>query len=233
MRRFIGLLVVGALVVSTGGTALGAKKKKKAKKAPVEAVMWEDVSGDGDAGQASGQSIPGGFDLVEGKVKKAGDALEFTVTHADMPPSGSLPEGFRFLWGFNVDGNNYRLTVKSADLGKPDVVAGQTTDRVGQADATGHFRLEGECASETVGALNTINCPPLEYVEGTFDAASMSFTVIVPLASIEAKKGSVVGPAGGNNTGICSICWVSHVAERSLDATIIDEAVTSVNFKIP
>lgn len=233
MRKVLAMLLASVLVLSLVGAAQAAKKKKKKKKAPVEKVMFTDAAGDADAGQGLGGSIPGGLDLTEGKIKKVDDTLEFTVTHADMPPSGSLPEGFRFLWGFNVDGANFRLTVKSADIGKPDVLAGQTSDRVGQVDVEGHFRLEGECASETLVALNAVNCPPLAYLDGSFDPATMSFTMIVPLKELEAKSGGLIGPAGGNNTGICAICWVSHTAERSLNTTIVDQAASAETYTIP
>ncbi|MBW3595524.1 MAG: hypothetical protein KY391_08085, partial [Actinobacteria bacterium] len=153
---------------------------------------------------------------------------------ADMPPSGSLPEGFRFLWSFGVGSNEFRITAKSADIGKPDVLQGQTTERVGRVDATGHFRLEGDCGTEVVGALNAINCKPVAYLSGSFDPANKSFTVVVPLKAIKAKKGSVVTPGAGDSTAICSaqICWVSHTAERSLSSTLIDTAVVSKSFKV-
>lgn len=196
--------------------------------------VWEDPFGDADGAQGLGASIPGGFDLVSGAIAKNGANLEFTVTHADMPPSGSLPEGFRFLWAFSVGEENYRITAKTADIGKPDLLAGQTTDRVGQVDPTGHFRLEGDCATgEPIGVLTPTNCAPLEYVEGTFDAASKSFTVIIPMKSIKAKKGSVIGPGGGESIAICSICWISHLAERSLNTVIIDAATMAGTYKVP
>lgn len=233
MRKVLAASLACVLLLSVVGAAQAAKKKKKKKKAPVEMVMFTDGTGDADVALGLGSSIPAGVDLTEGKIKKVDDTLEFTVTHADMPPAGSLPEAARFLWGFSVDGNNYRLTVKSADIGKPDLLAGQTTERVGRADVAGHFRLEGECASEAVGSLSAINCPVVGYLEGSFDPASMSFTMIVPLADIEAKSGSVIGPAGGNNTGICAICWVSHTAERSLNSTVIDLAASGEVYKVP
>jgi hypothetical protein len=198
--------------------------------APKPTQMFEDAAGDADAGQGAGASIPGGWDLIGGTVVKNGANLEFTVSHADMPPIGSAPEMSRFLWNFTVDGEPYRLTVKSVDIGKPDAVGGQTSDRVGRADVTGHFRLEGECVTDASLPLQRVNCPPLEYLEGSFDAATMSFTVIVPLASIKAKTGSIIGPGAEN---ICTVCWVSHVAERSLNNTIIDAAALAASYKIP
>ena len=194
-------------------------------------TLWEDGAGDATMGQAP-QSVPVGWDLLSGAIEKKGTDLLFTVTHADMPPIGSAPEMSRFIWNFAVDGEPYRFTVKSVDIGKPDVLAGQTTERVGRADVNGHFRLEGECLqTPTPAGPSTVNCPPLAYLEGTFDAATKSFTIILPLAAVKAKPGSLISPGGDQ---ICIICWVSHTAERSVSPnTIIDSAAQLVTYKVP
>jgi hypothetical protein len=220
MRRFSTILISGALLTVSIAPADAAKPT----------TVWEDPSGDADGAQGLGSSIPGGWDLVKGSILKKGANLEFTVEHGDMPPVGSGPEATRFLWAFTVDGKTYRFTVKGVDIGKPDIPAGQTTERVGRADVQGHFRLEdGEC-TETSAGVTFVNCAPLEYLEGTFDAATMSFTMIVPLKSVKAKPGSIIGP--GANT-ICNLCWVTHVAERSSNAVIIDQAAHTDNYKVP
>lgn len=221
MKKTLALLLASGLLLGVVAQAGAAPK-------PVN--VFEDPAGDADAGQGLGQSLPGGWDLLGGAIAKNGADLEFTVTHADMPPIGSVPEVSRFLWNFTVNGTPYRLTVKSADIGKPDVVGGQTTDRVGQVDVAGHFRLEGECVTDASLPLQRVNCPPLAYLEGSFDPASMSFTVIVPMKEVKAKPGSKIGPGVEN---ICTICWVTHVAERSLNNTIIDSAAQSIIYKIP
>jgi hypothetical protein len=223
MKKAISFIaLVGLLVGLVGGA-----------KAAGPVTVWEDVAGDADAGQGLGSSIPAGFDLTAGSIVKKGANLEFTVTHNDMPPTGTFPEGFRFLWAFSVNGkSNYRLTVKSADIGKPDVAAGQTTERVGRADVAGHFRLEGECIQDSSLPVGMVNCPVVGYLDGTWDAASKSFTVVIPLKTIKAKKGSIIGAGGGSNAGICSICWVTHYAERSLNATLIDTAGMTGTYKV-
>ena len=223
MRKIVHLVLTGAMLLSVAGAAQAGAPKK----------VWEDVTGDADNAQGLGTSIPGGFDLLEGSIAKNKANLEFTVTHADMPPTGSLPEGVRFLWAFSVDGKNYRLTVKSFDIGKPDLLQGQTTDRVGNVDAAGHFRLEDECVRDSTLPVGMINCPPLEYLEGSWDAAAKSFTVIVPMKSIGAKTGSVIAGGSGETSSLCQICWVSHYAERSLSTTVIDNAAMAVGYKVP
>ncbi|HEU4481144.1 MAG TPA: hypothetical protein VFS18_04600, partial [Actinomycetota bacterium] len=117
--------------------------------------------------------------------------------------------------------------------GKPDVAAGQTDERVGRVDAQGHFRLEGECARDATLPVGMINCPPVAYLDGTWDPASMTFTAIIPLKTVKAKPGSLVAPGGGENVSICSICWVTHYAERSLNTTVIDAAGQTVTYKVP
>jgi hypothetical protein len=204
--------------------------------APKAVTVMEDPAGDADNAQGAGQSIPGGFDIVGGSVQRVGADLQFVVTHADMPPVGSIPETFRFLWAFSVGSTTYRITAKTADVGKPDVLAGQTSDRVGSIDPMGHFRLEGNCqAGATVGVLQPINCEPLEYIEGSFDPAAKTLTVIIPMASVKAKPGTVIGPGAGDATAICSAaaCWVSHVGERSHSDTLIDVAFQLKSYKIP
>ncbi len=224
MRKLMTLLLVGALVCALPAIAQGKKKAA----GPV--LLWEDAAGDADVGQGSGTSIPAGLDLAKAEVVRKGANLEFTVTHHDMPPVGSLPEAARFIWNFTVDGANYRFTVKSVDIGKPDVLAGQTDERVGRADVQGHFRLEGECVTDSTLPVGMINCPPLEYLTGSFDAAAKTFTVVLPLASVKAKPGSVIGPGIAN---ICAICWVTHYAERSLNSTLIDQASQVTTYKVP
>jgi hypothetical protein len=218
MRKMISLLLAGGLVF---GLVASATAK------PTQ--VWEDAAGDADNGQGLGASIPAGWDLAGGGIEQKGKNLEFTVTHHDMPPIGSFPEATRFIWNFNVGSNPFRLTVKSVDIGKPDAFTQTGTERIGRADVQGHFRLEGACETVTVG-IGFVNCPVIGYYDGHFDPATMSFTAIIPLKDLKAKKGSTV-IGGGDN--ICIICWVTHYAERSLSpTTIIDSAAQSGTFKI-
>jgi hypothetical protein len=220
MRKLISLLLAGGLIF---GLVASATAKPTA--------VWEDAAGDADVGQGLGSSIPAGWDLAGGAIEKKGKNLEFTVTHHDMPPVGSMPEATRFIWNFNVGANPFRLTVKSVDIGKPDAATQSGTERIGRVDVQGHFRLEGECSTDSTLPVGFVNCPVIGYYDGHFDPATMSFTAIIPLKDVKAKKGSTV-IGGGDN--ICIICWVSHYAERSLSpTTVIDSAAQSGSYKIP
>ena len=221
MKKLTSVLLAGGLVFGMVAAANAAPT-----------TVFTDASGDATLEAQAPANLPGGWDITEGSIERKGANLEFTVTHGDMPPVGSMPEATRFLWNFNVGKNPFRLTVKSADLGKPDPFTQTGTERVGRADVTGHFRLEGECVTDPGAGVGVqfVNCPVIGYYTGTFDPASMSFTAVIPMKDLKAKPGSkIIGGA----SNICIICWVSHYAERSLDATIIDSAVQTGAYKVP
>lgn len=219
MKKLLATLVTGGLILGAMASANAAPTK-----------VFTDPSGDATLEDKAPANVPGGWDITEGAIEKKGKDLLFTVTHGDMPPIGTAPEATRFLWNFSVGKTPFRLTVKSADIGKPDVVGGQTSERVGRVDLQGHFRLEAECVTDATLPLQRVNCPVIGYFDGAFDPASMSFTAVIPMSALKAKPGSVIGPAAEQ---ICTICWVSHYAERSLNATVIDEAVQTGSYKIP
>lgn len=227
MKKIAALLLAGGLLVGVAAAAHAGKPVK----------VFEDASGDaGIQDNAAPGFAEAGLDLVAGSIAKAGPNLDFSVEHAAMPSSGTLPEGFRLLWHFNVDGTEYRFTVKTADIGKPDVAAGGSgQERIGQVDTDGHFRLE-ECVDEPLPAVLTlINCYTVEYLEGEIDAAAKTISWSVPLKTLKAKTGSLIagGTAGAAASG-CQICWVPHYAERSLTPyTIIDAATQTAPYKIP
>ncbi|MFN2587974.1 MAG: hypothetical protein ABR613_07640 [Actinomycetota bacterium] len=233
MKKLFGTLVVGLLVAAA---ALPAGAKPAAK--PV--VLFEDAAGDA-GNQDSG--VPGfseaGFDLVKGEVSQVarGKDVTFVVTHAGMAPTGTPGEAFRLIWGFAVDGTQYEFTVKSLDVGEPDVVTSvmtQTptgTERIGKV-YQGVARLE-ECGVISLG-INWSQCSVKEYIEATFDPATATVTWSVPVKSLGAKKGStIVGGGGTRATTGCMICWVPQYAERSLTPhSIIDSAAQTGTYKV-
>ena len=207
--------------------------------APKPVAVWEDPAGDADASQGLGQSIPGGFDLVSGTIQKEGkEQLKFVVTHADMFPTGTPGEAFRLIWGLTVGTTQYEMTIKSLDVGKPDVIATAMggspngAERVGKV-YQGVARVE-ECGTISAG-INWSQCTALGYYTATFDPAAKTVTWVIDMATIKAKKGTVIaGGAGGRATTGCQICWVPQYAERSLTpTTIIDAAAQTGTYKIP
>lgn len=235
MKKLIGTSVVALLL---GGLALPAGA------AGAKATMvFEDPAGDAGT-QNTGGVPPGsmaGFDLIKGEiVQEKKTEIKWVVSHESMPATSQPGEAFRFIWGFSLDGKQYEWTVKSVDVGEPDVVTSALAqqpygeERVGQV-YQGVARLE-ECVDEALPAVLTlVNCRVAETYEATFDAGAGTVSWKVPLASLKAKTGTLIGggTTGASNTN-CQICWVPHVAERSLTPrTVIDAAVQTVTYKVP
>lgn len=225
MRKGIALLVAAGLSLGLVGSANAG--------APV--AVWEDAAGDtAVAGNPVAPLAEAGIDLLKGEIARVGKDIEFKVTHAKMPAPGSLPEAARFMWHFQVDGEEYRWTVKSVDIGKPDAIAQSGTERIGKVDAAGHFRLE-QCTQDTTLPVTLNNCNPVAYYTGTFDAAGAAMSWKIPMADLKAKTGSLItGGTGGASGSGCQICWALHKAERSLtDTTVLDSAAQTVTYKVP
>ncbi|MDQ4125447.1 MAG: hypothetical protein M3134_07600 [Actinomycetota bacterium] len=230
MKKLVGACAV-ALLVGAMALPAGAKAAKAT-------VAFEDAAG--DAGNTNTGPVPvanaAGFDLIKGEIsqdKKGGD-VKFVVSHASMPPTSQPAEAFRFIWGFAVDGTQYEFTVKSIDVGEPDVVTTALTqtphgeERVGKV-YQGVARLE-TCGSVAAPSLTLATCDAQEYFTATFDPASGTVTWSVPVASLGAKKGSVIAGGGGTRAATgCQICWVPHYLERSLTPHTIVDAATQLN----
>ena len=232
MRKLVALVAATASLAAFGANAQAAAPK----------TVWTDATGDAGVGTTPGP-LPavgeGGFDITKGSIVKKGANLEFKVEHAAMPPIGTLPEAFRFVWHFNVDNKEYRFMAKTMDVGKPDALANSGQERVGQVDTDGHFRLE-QCVNEAAPAVLTlVNCRPLAYLEGKFDPATKSFTVLIPLKAVKAKTGSKVTAGTSGNSGLgCTVCWMNHTAERSNTGGangggVIDDALILGTYKVP
>jgi hypothetical protein len=225
MRKGIALLVAAGLSLGLVGTAAAGP--------PV--AVWEDAEDDvAVVGNPVAGAGAAGIDLLTGEIARVGKDIEFKVTHASMPAPGSLPEAARFMWHFSVDGEQYRFTVKSVDIGKPDVIAQSGTERLGRVDTAGHFRLE-QCVTDATLPVNLNNCKAVAYYTGAFDVAAGLFAFKVPMADLKAKNGSLIagGTSGASGSG-CQICWALHTAERSLtDTTVLDSASQAVTYKVP
>lgn len=233
MKKLIGTSIVALLL---GGLVLPAGAA-----APKATMVFEDAAG--DAGNNNVGGVPGadqaGFDLVKGEISQPKKTeITWTVTHAAMPPTSQPAEAFRFIWGFAIDGTQYEWTVKSIDVGEPDVVTTALAqqpygeERVGKV-YQGVARLE-ECGSVAAPSLTLAMCDAIAYYEATFDPASGTVTWTADTKTLGAKKGSIIGGGGGTRaTTGCQICWVPHYLERSLTPhTIIDAATQIVSYKV-
>lgn len=233
MRKLFALLVSSGLIWGAIGAAQAGP--------PVEVI--KDAAGDAGshfAEQSFGPANEQGFDIVGGSIARAKKDLVFAVTHDQMPAEGPPREFFRLLYHFNIDNPadadpavEWRFTIKRFDLGKPDVVARTGVDRVGQTYEP-LIRLE-QCVDEETPAVTLVQCNPVAYLTGKFDAATKSVSWTVPMEQIGAVTGSIIGPGtSGAAASDCVVCWVPHYAERSLTpTTIIDSATFITTYTVP
>lgn len=229
MRKTMTFMLLASMLIATA-LAGGAGAK------PV--TTFEDPSGDITV---AGNAVPleaSGFDMTKGTIDKVGKDLVWTVEHSAMPPTGTPGEMFRFLWHVDIAGKQYRWTVKSLDIGKPDVVAQSGTERIGQVYPNGVARFE-ECYVDTTLPVSLSQCTVLKYYDVTFDPAAGTMTWKHPLTDLKLKKGSKIDPGtGGASANGCQICWVMHYAERSLtstgaNSTTTDVATQTAIYKVP
>jgi hypothetical protein len=233
MKKILIAMVAGAVALAPLAP-VGAKKAK-----PKPVTVMTDAAGDaGNQDTGAPGAAEAGLDLVKGSIGQKGKNVVFTATHSAMPDSGSAPEAFRLIWGISVNGDMYQMTVKSVDVGKPDVVTSaltQTptgTERVGQV-YQGVVRLE-QCGEVPTPAVLTFStCSTNEYLPAVFDAAKKTVTWQIPAKAIKAKKGTQIGGGGYLSDTGCIICWVPHYGERSLTpASIVDSAAQSKSYKV-
>ena len=224
MRRLFTLAVSATLLAAVAGQATAAPLK-----------VFEDAAGDaGNQDSSSPGAAEAGFDITAGTIDKVGKDLVFSVEHASIPASKQPGEAFRFLWHFDVKGKQYRFTVKSLDIGKPDVAAQSGSERVGQMYTDGVARLEEGYTDATLPiTLSQFSAIDYYGVEFDFDLQAMSWKM--PLSALKLKPGSKVTPGtGGSTTTGCQVCWIPHYAERSLTPhTTIDSAVIAKTYTVP
>ena len=233
MRKLMGATIVAFLL---GGLVLPAGAA-----AGKVTVAFEDAAG--DAGNSNTGGVPpatkAGFDLIKGEISQPKKTeITWTVTHAEMPPTSQPAEAFRFIWGFAVNGTQYEWTVKSIDVGEPDIITSALAqqpygeERVGKV-YQGVARLE-ECGSVAAPSLTLAMCDAKAYYSVTFDPAAGTMTWTVDTKTLGVKKGSLITGGGGTRaTTGCQICWVPHYLERSLTPhTIIDAATQLNSFKV-
>lgn len=234
LKVIAGVVALSTLLAMSIAPAHAAKKKKKKPAGPL--VVFEDPAGDAglyDVGPHPG-AAEGGFDLTKGEIEMDGkDKVKFTVTHDSFPSSGPPGEFFRLIWGLSVDGTQYEITVKSLDVGEPDVIAtamGQSpngAERIGQV-YQGVARFE-ECGTINAG-INWSQCTALGYYDAVFDASTATVTFSIDMETMGVKKGSIL--AGGTGTRAttsgCMICWVPQYQERSLTPNSMIDSATMI-----
>lgn len=237
-RSMFALAVPLAALVAFAPMAHSAPRKVVPK---VSTVFTDPANDSGLNPNSTPTAIPlmtaGGLDLVKGTITRKGNDLVYTVTLSTaMSNFGAFPEAARLVWQQTVDkGAEYRITVKSFDIGKPDPVQRDGTDRIGKVYDKGLFRLERCGDPDTTLPVSFSQCTTIAYLKGSVDVAKKTLTWNVPLSAIKVKTGTkmMIGAGTLNSTG-CDVCFIAHYGERSLSPhTIIDNAATAFKYIIP
>ena len=188
----VALLVVG--LVAPAGTAAG--KKKPAGPVVVGTDPADDWGSNAGAPAEAGTAL--GMELVEASLTMADkETLNFVLKLNGLPASGGIPEAVRYAWDFTSDGVAYHLSGGFTELIRgtcnPLVTDPPCPPNVGDpaTNTDGPFFLrQGPCTT-------TAACTILDTFNATFDPATSTITIPVPLEAIEAKPGTKIGPGAG------------------------------------
>ena len=225
MKRIITFVLLAAVLAASATTAQAGGK------APKPTSVGKDAAGDWGANQDATLSPIGeamGMDLLEASIAKAdAQTLNFIIKVSSLPPNGGVPELARYVWTMTVDGELIQLDGKWTNYsrGACDPTAG--TCPPPRDPGTGSFLVRGNC-SDNGGTA--VTCEELGAVQGTFDTATATITIPVPLELLGAKVGSKITGGtqpGSGFSGIWAIpsAFVSQ-ASMPLDDLIITKVYT-------
>lgn len=192
-RILVSGIVVACLALSAfaGPAGADAKKKKKKKAGPV--VIGTDDAGDWGANADPTLAPLGdvlGQDLVEATIEMADEeTINFIIKVNALPPTGGVPEASRYTWDFVADGNAFNMSGAFTEFirGVCNPLHTGACPPPQNPGTAPFFIRHGPC---TVGA----DCIVDAWVNATFDAASGTITIPVPMEAIQAKPGTEIAP---------------------------------------
>lgn len=204
-------LTLAVALVSPSALA-GAKAKKKSGPQVVGTDVADDWGSNVDptiapAGTALGQ------ELVEASIAMADmSTVNFIIKLAGLPPSGGIPEFARYSWDFTVDGNAFGMSGGFTDYARGVCYPAHTNSCPPPKDpgSSPFFIRSGPC---TIGGSGLGECNLLATAHATFDTATGTITIPVPLEAIGAKPGSKIGP--GTNSVFGATIYASPAAITS------------------
>jgi hypothetical protein len=224
-RRTIAALALAALIVTAfAGPVTAAKTKKKS--GPV--VVGTDEAGDwGDDPQQALIGDALGQDLVEASIAMADKTtVNFVIKLNSLPPSGGVPEFTRYTWDFLVDGETTELDGKFTNYsrGACDPTSGQCPPP--RDPGMQPFLVRGDCVTD--GSVTT--CQEKGLVNATFDAASATITIPVPLDLLGATAGSKIAPGTGTFGGTVAAVPSAFLSANNFP---LDSLTATKTFTVP
>lgn len=229
LTLFLLVLTLAAAIIAPTGAA-AAKAKKPA--GPV--VVGTDDAADWGAnvdptiapvGAALGQ------ELVEASIGMAdAKTVNFVIKVAGLPPTGGVPELARYSWDFTVNGSAFGMSGNFTDYAR-GVCYPAHTDSCPPPKDPGQqpfYIRQGPC---TIGTGGLGECNLVATVQATFDGASSTITIPVPLEALKAKPGSKIGP--GTNSVFGSTIYASPAAVTANANGPHDTMVATKTFVVP
>ena len=229
LTLFLLVLTLAAAVVAPTGLA-SAKAKKKA--GPV--VVGTDDAGDWGANVDSTLAPVGGAlgqELVEASIGMAdAKTVNFVIKVAGLPPTGGIPEFARYSWDFTVNGSAFGMSGNFTDYARGICYPAHTNSCPPPKDPGQQpfYIRQGPC---TIGSGGLGECNLIATVKATFDVASSTITIPVPLAALKAKPGSKIGP--GTNSVFGSTVYASPAAVSANANGPHDTMVATGTFVVP
>ncbi|MFN2545635.1 MAG: LVIVD repeat-containing protein [Actinomycetota bacterium] len=215
---------VTSLVASAAGNVSGTAGFA-GETAPVVAAT--DPAGDGALEPTTGAQD--GTDLTEASVSQPEAQLPYLqfrwkvskLPGPDPTVPATAPETFVYTWAFLVNGKQYQVQAKLSNVGS----TGTVDDPEGAVTHAGRsFRLRGNCA--TLVAVN--NCSHLAWLDGSFDTASNTITVRVPIGASFApdiKPGAVISTTQTTGVTTPSIYAAYSAGVTSFGTTVGGQTV--------
>ena len=210
MKKILVVLVLALTVAALLVPSVSAKGKKK-KSGPV--VIAEDEAGDwgssvdptvAPVGAALGQ------DLTEASITMGKEGtVDFIIKVTGLPPTGGIPEFARYSWDFTVDGEAFGMSGNFTEYARGVCYPAHTNSCPPPRDpGTQPFYVrQGPC---TIGSGGFSECNLVATAKATFDVASGTITIPVPLDAIGVKPGSKIGP--GTNSVFGATVYASPAA---------------------
>lgn len=197
------LVSIGA-VLALAATALLGSEAALAKKASTVVVgtdPGDDWGSNADATLAPA-GAPLGQDLVEAAIGMADKAtVNFIIKVTNLPPNGGVPEGTRYTWQMAVGTQQIELDGKWSNYTRGACDPTSANCPPPRDPGMQPFLVRTECASN--GAA--VACQEAGIVQATFDAATGTITIPVPLKLIGAKPGSKIAGATQAESGFSGL----------------------------
>lgn len=225
MKKTIAAIAAGAVAMMVFGPPSNAAKSKK----PV--VVGKDAADDWGANTdptIAPAGGPLGQELVEAAVGMADkDTLNFIIKTSMLPPNGGVPEFTRYLWTFSVDGEYRELDGKYTNYsrGACDPTSGQCPPP--RDPGLYAFLVRGNCITDQV-----VQCEEIGVVHATFDPATSTITIPVPLEMLGAKPGSKIAPATSDAAFLGQVAAITS-AYYSVANEPHDGITVTKTFKVP